>query len=134
MDQGRAALTYTPRATAAGTGGRIGAGTVIALLLAALLLHVAIQVVPPYVDYLYIKDAVRAAVRLARAPGHNEGTLRREIEEKLKEREVQIPEQQFVTSVDGLRAYARLQWAVPVRILWYTHVMQFTVERAEPSR
>jgi len=86
------------------------------------------------VDYLYIKDGVQAAVRLARAPGYNEASLRRLIEEKLKEREVKIPEQQFVTSVDGQRVYARLQWAVPVRVLWYTHVMQFTVEHAEPLR
>ena len=85
-------------------------------------------------DYLYIKDGVQAAVRLARAPGHSEASLRREIEEKLKEREVKIPEQQFVTSVDAQRAYARLQWAVPVRVLWYTHVMQFTVEYTEPPR
>jgi hypothetical protein len=107
---------------------------VVLLLLAALALHLAIQTVPAYVDYLYIKDGVQAAVRLARAPGHSEASLRREIEEKLKEREVTIPGQQFVTSVDAQRAYARLQWAVPVRVLWYTHVMQFTVEYTEPSR
>ncbi|MBI2081074.1 MAG: hypothetical protein HYY54_07990 [candidate division NC10 bacterium] len=117
-----------------GRAGRIGAGTVVLLLLAALLLHLAIQTVPPYVDYLYIKDGVQVAVRLATAPPHNEGNLRRQIEEKLKEREVKLPEQQFVTSIDGQRAYARLNWAVPIRVLWYTHVMQFTVEHAEPLR
>ncbi|MCI0370721.1 MAG: hypothetical protein L0214_04940 [candidate division NC10 bacterium] len=85
-------------------------------------------------DYLYVRDGVQAAVRFARAPGHSEASLRRQIEEKLKERGVKIPEQQFVTSVDGQRAYARLQWAVPIRVLWYTHVMQFTVEHAEPPR
>lgn len=94
----------------------------------------AIQAVPPYVDYLYIKDGVQVAVRLATAPPHSEVNLRRQIEEKLKEREFKIPEQQFVTSVDTQRAYARLHWAVPIRILWYTHAMRFTVEHAEPLR
>ena len=107
---------------------------VIALLLAALLLHVAIQAVPPYVDYLYVKDGVRVAVRLASAPPHGEASLRRQILEKLKEREVTIPEQEFVTSVDTQRAYARLRWSAPVRVLWYTHTMQFTVEHAERLR
>ena len=94
----------------------------------------AIQAVPPYVDYLYIKDGVKVAVRFATAPPHSEVLLRRQIEEKLKEREVRIPEHQFVTSVDGQRAFARLQWTVPIRVFWYTHVMQFTAEHAEPIR
>ena len=82
-------------------------------------------------DYLYIKDGVQVAVRLASAPPHSEANLRRQILEKLKEREVTIPEQQFVTSVDGQRAYARLDWAVPIRVLWYTYVWQFTVKHDE---
>ena len=94
----------------------------------------AIQAVPPYVDYLYIKDGVQVAVRLATAPPHNEANLRGQILEKLKEREVTIPEQEFVTSVDTQRVYARLRWSAPVRVLLYTHTMQFTVEHAERLR
>jgi hypothetical protein len=117
-----------------GRAGRIQAATVILLLLAALLLHVAIQAVPPYVDYLYVKDGVQVAVRLASAPPHSDASLRRQILEKMKERELTIPEQEFVTSVDSQRAYARLRWSAPVRVLWYTHTMQFTVEHAERIR
>ncbi len=93
-----------------------------------------IQAVPPYVNYLYIKDGVQVAVRLATAPPHSEANLRRQILEKLKERELTIPEQEFVTSVDSQRAYARLRWSAPVRVPWYTYTMQFTVEHTERLR
>jgi hypothetical protein len=97
-------------------------------------LHLTIQTVPPYVDYLYIRDGVRAAVHFATAPPHSEVALRRQILERVREREVSIPEQEIVTSVAAPRAYARLRWSVPVRVLWYTHVMWFTVEHSEPLR
>jgi hypothetical protein len=95
---------------------------------------VAIQAVPPYVDYLYVKDGVQAAVRWATAPPHDGSGLRRQVLEKLKERELTIPEKEIVTSMDGRRAYARLRWSAPVQVLWYTHVMEFTVEHSEPLR
>jgi len=117
-----------------GSRGRIGAGAIVFLLLAALLVHVAVQAVPPYVDYLYINDGVEVAVRLAALPPFSEEGLRRQIQEKLKERGVSIPAQQIVTSVDNHRASARLQWSAPVRVLWYTHVMQFTVAHSERVR
>ena len=117
-----------------GSRGRIGTGTIVFLLLAALFLYVAIQAIPPYVDYLYINDGVEGAVRLAALPPFSEEGLRRQIRERLKERGVTIPEQQIVTSVGEGRASARLQWSVPVRILWYIHVMQFTVQHAERVR
>ena len=85
-------------------------------------------------DYLYVKEGVQAAVRLATAPPHSEVNLRRQILEKLKERELTIPEKEFVTSVDTQRAYARLRWSAPVQVFWYTHVMEFTVEHTERLR
>jgi hypothetical protein len=114
--------------------GRIQATTAIFLLLVALAVYVAIRVVPPYVDYLYINDGVEGAVRLAALPPFSEEGLRRQIHERLKERGMRIPEQQIVTSVGEGRASARLQWSVPVRLLWYTHVMQFTVQHSERIR
>ncbi len=117
-----------------GSRGRIRTGTVVFLLLAALLVYVAVQWIPPNVDYLYIKDGVEVAVRLAALPPFSEEGLRRQIKEKLKERGVSIPEQQIVTSMDNRQASARLQWSVPVHVLWYTHVMQFTVQHTERIR
>ncbi len=60
--------------------------------------------------------------------------MRRQILEKLKERELTIPEKEILTSMDGRRAYARLRWSAPVQVFWYTHVMEFTVEHSEPLR
>ena len=94
----------------------------------------AFQVLPPYVDYLFINDGVEGAVRMAALPPRSEEGLRRQIQERLNERGVRIPEQQIVISLDNQMATARLQWSVPARILWYTHVMRFTVEHSERLR
>jgi hypothetical protein len=88
-------------------------------------------VVPPYVDYFYIEDAVGVVVRLAALPPHSEEGLRRRILDILKERGVSIPDQQIVISLDNQRASARLRWSAPVRVFWYTHVMQFSVAHSE---
>ena len=117
-----------------GEKGRVTLSRLFLLLLLAAVIHMGIQVASAYVEYLSLREAVRAiVVEIATAPHRvEEGNVR--ILAKARELGLSLAEEQVALRVDGEKVLARVRWQQPIGLWAYTIPVTFEIEESKSLR
>jgi hypothetical protein len=120
--------------SSAGKRGGVRIGGLFLLLLLAAVILIGIQLVSAYVEYLSLREAVRAiVVEVAMTPHRaEEGNAR--ILAKVRELELPLAKEQVVFRVDAEKVLVSVRWQKPLGLWNYTVPLTFEVEESKSLR
>jgi hypothetical protein len=104
------------------------------ILVVAVVVYLAIVLVPPYWDYLSMQDPVRDAAVTAVTTRDGEVTARAEILRKAREIGLRLEDENIEIVHEGQELVIRVSWVEPVDLARYRYNLQFRVEQRISTR